>query len=165
MRFSAHSFFPGEQALRNLVKSSSRGASTTIHGTVAAMVLVGFVSLSRVDAGQVDSSQVMPGRLVLVGAITLGTAAAVHIYQARAWWQGQRSPFRFENDWDYAMNIDKIERELGWAPQESFESGIRKTIQWYLANQTWVEHVTSGSYREWINLQYNPNSPAGAAKQ
>jgi hypothetical protein len=113
MRFSAHSFFPGEQALRNMVKSSSRGASTTIHGTVVAMVLVGLVSLSRVDAEQVDSSQVMPGRLVLVGAITLGTVAAVHIYQARAWWQGQRSPFRFENDWDYAMNIDKLGHAYG----------------------------------------------------
>lgn len=60
------------------------------------------------------------------------------------------------HDRRYAMNIDKIERELGWQPQESFESGIHKTIRWYLDHQTWVEHVTSGAYREWINQQYSP---------
>jgi dTDP-glucose 4,6-dehydratase len=58
------------------------------------------------------------------------------------------------HDRRYAMNIDKIERALGWRPQESFESGIRKTIQWYLENPAWVEHVTSGAYREWVGLQY-----------
>ena len=68
------------------------------------------------------------------------------------------------HDRRYAMDIAKIERELGWQPQETFASGLRKTIEWYLDNREWVEHVTSGSYREWINLQYNPNSPAGAAK-
>jgi dTDP-glucose 4,6-dehydratase len=58
------------------------------------------------------------------------------------------------HDRRYAMNIDKIERELGWLPQETFASGIRKTIQWYLQNQAWVDHVTSGAYREWIGVQY-----------
>jgi dTDP-glucose 4,6-dehydratase len=69
------------------------------------------------------------------------------------------------HDRRYAMNIAKIERELGWRPRETFASGLRKTIEWYLDNLEWVEHVNSGSYREWINLQYNPSSPAGAAKQ
>jgi dTDP-glucose 4,6-dehydratase len=69
------------------------------------------------------------------------------------------------HDRRYAMNITKIERELGWRPRETFASGLRKTIEWYLDNLEWVEHVNSGSYREWINLQYNPSSPAGAAKQ
>jgi dTDP-glucose 4,6-dehydratase len=69
------------------------------------------------------------------------------------------------HDRRYAMNIAKIERELGWRPRETFASGLRKTIEWYLDNLEWVEHVTSGSYREWINLQYNPSSPAGAANQ
>jgi dTDP-glucose 4,6-dehydratase len=69
------------------------------------------------------------------------------------------------HDRRYAMDIAKIERELGWRPRETFASGLRKTIEWYLDNLEWVEHVTSGSYREWINLQYNPSSPAGAAKQ
>jgi dTDP-glucose 4,6-dehydratase len=68
------------------------------------------------------------------------------------------------HDRRYAMDIAKIERELGWLPRETFASGLRKTIEWYLDNLEWVEHVTSGSYREWINLQYNPTSPAGAAK-
>jgi dTDP-glucose 4,6-dehydratase len=69
------------------------------------------------------------------------------------------------HDRRYAMDITKIERELGWRPRETFASGLRKTIEWYLDNLEWVEHVTSGSYREWINLQYNPSSPAGVAKQ
>jgi dTDP-glucose 4,6-dehydratase len=59
------------------------------------------------------------------------------------------------HDRRYAMDITKIERELGWQPLESFESGIRKTIQWYLDNPTWTEHVTSGAYLEWIDRQYS----------
>ena len=59
------------------------------------------------------------------------------------------------HDRRYAMNIAKIERELGWLPQETFTSGLRKTILWYLENLTWVEHVTSGAYREWIQTQYS----------
>jgi len=58
------------------------------------------------------------------------------------------------HDRRYAMSIDKIERMLGWTPRESFASGIRKTVQWYLDNQQWVERVTSGAYREWIGAQY-----------
>ena len=58
------------------------------------------------------------------------------------------------HDRRYAMNIAKIERELGWKPLESFESGIRKTIRWYLDNPAWTEHVTSGAYRAWIDRQY-----------
>jgi dTDP-glucose 4,6-dehydratase len=63
------------------------------------------------------------------------------------------------------MDITKIERELGWQPQETFATGLRKTIQWYLENPEWVQHVTSGSYREWINLQYTSSSSVGAANQ
>ena len=69
------------------------------------------------------------------------------------------------HDRRYAMDIAKIERELGWQPRETFAGGLRKTIQWYLDNPEWVEHVTSGSYREWINLQYTPSSPEGAANR
>lgn len=58
------------------------------------------------------------------------------------------------HDRRYAMDATKLERELGWRPAESFESGIRKTVEWYLANQTWVERVTTGAYREWIGVQY-----------
>src|SRR5713101_6964800 len=52
------------------------------------------------------------------------------------------------HDRRYAMNAAKIESELGWRPRETFETGIRKTIQWYLENNAWVEAVTSGSYRQ-----------------
>ena len=69
------------------------------------------------------------------------------------------------HDRRYAMDIAKIERELGWQPQETFAGGLRKTIQWYLDNPEWVEHVTSGSYREWINMQYTPSSSAGAVNR
>jgi dTDP-glucose 4,6-dehydratase len=69
------------------------------------------------------------------------------------------------HDRRYAMDISKIEREFGWQPRETFASGLRKTIQWYLDNPEWVEHVTSGSYQEWINMQYTPSSPVGAVSQ
>lgn len=58
------------------------------------------------------------------------------------------------HDRRYAIDARKIERELGWRPAETFTSGIRKTIAWYLANQAWVEHVQSGAYREWITHNY-----------
>jgi len=58
------------------------------------------------------------------------------------------------HDRRYAIDARKIERELGWTPQETFETGIRKTVQWYLSNQSWVEGVTSGAYRQWVGQQY-----------
>jgi dTDP-glucose 4,6-dehydratase len=59
------------------------------------------------------------------------------------------------HDRRYAMDARKIERELGWKPKETFESGIRKTVRWYLENEAWVRDVTSGSYREWIATHYS----------
>jgi dTDP-glucose 4,6-dehydratase len=61
---------------------------------------------------------------------------------------------RLGHDRRYAINADKIGRELGWKPQETFETGIRKTVQWYLDNQLWIEGVTSGAYRQWVAEQY-----------
>ena len=58
------------------------------------------------------------------------------------------------HDRRYAIDASKIERELGWRPAETFDTGLRKTVEWYLANQEWVQNVTSGAYREWINQQY-----------
>ncbi|WP_291014209.1 dTDP-glucose 4,6-dehydratase [Hydrogenophaga sp.] len=58
------------------------------------------------------------------------------------------------HDRRYAIDARKLERELGWKPAETFESGIRKTVMWYLAHADWVEHVQSGAYREWVGLQY-----------
>lgn len=58
------------------------------------------------------------------------------------------------HDRRYAMDARKIERELGWRPSETFETGIRKTVAWYLANRRWAENVTSGAYRDWIVRQY-----------
>ena len=58
------------------------------------------------------------------------------------------------HDRRYAIDARKIESELGWKPSETFESGIQKTVQWYLDNPKWVEGVTSGEYRKWIGKQY-----------
>jgi len=58
------------------------------------------------------------------------------------------------HDRRYAIDARKIERELGWKPAETFETGIRKTVQWYLDNQSWVNNVLSGNYRQWIEKNY-----------
>jgi dTDP-glucose 4,6-dehydratase len=58
------------------------------------------------------------------------------------------------HDRRYAIDATKIERELGWKPAETFETGIRKTVQWYLYNQGWVQNVTSGAYQNWVGKQY-----------
>ncbi len=59
------------------------------------------------------------------------------------------------HDRRYAINTTKLERQLGWKPVETFETGIHKTVQWYLNNQEWVQGVINGSYRNWIKKQYN----------
>ena len=58
------------------------------------------------------------------------------------------------HDRRYAIDATKMSSELAWQPQETFESGIRKTVQWYLDNQQWVSNVKSGAYQSWIELQY-----------
>lgn len=58
------------------------------------------------------------------------------------------------HDRRYAIDATKLEKELGWKPQETFETGIRKTVEWYLANETWVNHVVSGDYKNWVKKQY-----------
>lgn len=58
------------------------------------------------------------------------------------------------HDRRYAIDASKIERELGWRPAETFETGIRKTVAWYLENQAWVADVQSGAYREWVEKNY-----------
>ncbi|MFM6992486.1 MAG: dTDP-glucose 4,6-dehydratase [Rhodoferax sp.] len=58
------------------------------------------------------------------------------------------------HDRRYAIDARKIEQEMGWKPSETFETGIRKTVQWYLDNAAWVSQVQSGSYRDWVAAQY-----------
>ena len=58
------------------------------------------------------------------------------------------------HDRRYAIDCGKIEQELGWRPKESFESGLRKTVQWYLDHADWVSSVTSGEYRKWVGTNY-----------
>jgi len=59
------------------------------------------------------------------------------------------------HDQRYAIDATKLETELGWRATETFDSGIRKTVAWYLANDTWVQSVVSGEYRQWLETQYN----------
>ena len=59
------------------------------------------------------------------------------------------------HDRRYAIDARKLEAELGWKPAETFETGIRKTVAWYLDNPEWVQHVQSGAYREWVSQQYS----------
>ncbi|BCZ12272.1 dTDP-glucose 4,6-dehydratase [Acinetobacter pittii] len=58
------------------------------------------------------------------------------------------------HDVRYAIDATKIKDELNWVPEESFETGLRKTVEWYLNNKEWVEHVQSGEYQSWLNKQY-----------
>lgn len=58
------------------------------------------------------------------------------------------------HDLRYAIDASKIAETLNWIPQETFETGIRKTVQWYLDNSSWVDNVSSGAYRDWIQTQY-----------
>lgn len=63
------------------------------------------------------------------------------------------------HDRRYAIDAGKIERELGWRPAETFESGIEKTVRWYLEHPGWVERVTSGAYRDWVVRNYEERAP------
>ena len=63
-------------------------------------------------------------------------------------------PDRPGHDRRYAIDARKIERELGWTPQETFATGLRKTVRWYLEHADWVQRVASGAYREWVGRQY-----------
>ncbi len=64
------------------------------------------------------------------------------------------------HDRRYAIDSTKIERELGWVPEESFESGLRQTVHWYLDHADWVSQVRDGQYRKWIDLQYGKRAAA-----
>ena len=66
------------------------------------------------------------------------------------------------HDRRYAIDARKLERELGWKPAETFETGIRKTVQWYLDNPEWVANVQSGSYRDWVQKQYASDNKVSA---
>ena len=59
------------------------------------------------------------------------------------------------HDKRYAIDASKLERELGWMPQESFETGLRKTTLWYLENEVWMNHVVFGECQYWIQKQYS----------
>jgi len=64
------------------------------------------------------------------------------------------------HDRRYAIDARKLERELGWRPAETFDTGIRKTVRWYLDNTEWVHHVQSGEYRDWVSRNYADRTTA-----
>jgi len=59
------------------------------------------------------------------------------------------------HDMRYAIDASKVERECGWTPKETFETGMKKTVQWYLNNNEWIDEVRSGEYRKWIEKNYS----------
>jgi dTDP-glucose 4,6-dehydratase len=61
---------------------------------------------------------------------------------------------RIGHDYRYAIDSSKLMNELGWKPTVTFEEGLSKTIDWYLANQDWLDHVTSGAYKQYYKDQY-----------
>lgn len=65
------------------------------------------------------------------------------------------------HDRRYAIDARKLESELGWRAQESFETGLRKTVKWYLANSAWIENVTSGAYQQWVTQNYGSRDLSG----
>jgi len=69
------------------------------------------------------------------------------------------------HDRRYAIDARKLERELGWRPAETFETGIRKTVRWYLDNADWVAEVQSGAYREWVSRQYHDGATPRAGQR
>ena len=65
------------------------------------------------------------------------------------------------HDRRYAIDARKIERELGWRPAETFDTGIRKTVQWVLGHADWIARVQSGAYRDWVATQYGAAAGPG----
>ena len=59
------------------------------------------------------------------------------------------------HDQRYAIDPGHIQKELGWSPSETFETGLRKTVRWYLDNNDWIDGVKTGAYRDWINKNYD----------
>jgi len=72
-------------------------------------------------------------------------------------------PDRPGHDLRYAIDATRIRDECGWEPKESFDTGIRKTVRWYLSNQEWVDDVRSGEYRRWIDVNYGNRETTGQA--
>jgi dTDP-glucose 4,6-dehydratase len=64
------------------------------------------------------------------------------------------------HDRRYALSARKVNEELGWQPRHTFQDGLRRTVQWYLSHQEWVDHVTSGSYRQWLETNYGARGAA-----
>jgi dTDP-glucose 4,6-dehydratase len=63
------------------------------------------------------------------------------------------------HDRRYAIDARKLKKELGWRAQETFATGLRKTVQWYLNNEAWMDEVTSSSYQKWVHANYLPTLP------
>lgn len=110
------------------------------------------------QAGRVGETYNIGGRQEKTNIEIVETLCAL-LDRLRPGAQPYRSLMRFVadrpgHDRRYAIDARKIEGELGWTPRETFASGIEKTVRWYLENSAWVEHVTSGAYREWIETNY-----------
>lgn len=112
---------------------------------VPALLLVSLLRPGERIRAQ-DTSDVKPVRLAIVSAVTLGTVIPIHIYQQNAWWLGERAPFRFENDWEYAQNVDKVGHAYaGYLLARMF----RYSLEWSGFNER-----TSTLYGSLLGLSY-----------
>ncbi len=118
-----------------------------VRGVLLPVILISAIVLSAADRSCAqDTTEVKPVRLAIVSGVTIGTVVSVHLYQQHAWWQGPRAPFRFENDWVYALNVDKLGHMYsGYLLARTF----RAMLEW----SGYTEH-TSAFYGSILGLSY-----------
>lgn len=127
-------------------QESSLFRKRALRAAANAMFVSALLVISLHESCAQDTSDVKPARLAIVSGVTLGTVIPVHIYQQNAWWQGPRAPFRFENDWSYALNVDKLgHMYAGFILARTFGS----MLQW----SGFSEH-TSTFYGSVLGLSY-----------
>jgi len=100
-----------------------------------------------------DSTNIDNGRIVLIGSAAAATIAAIHIYQRDAWWQGDREPFRFENDWEYALNIDKFGHTYGAFSESKIAKNILQWAGFSSQASTFYGSLTGLAYQTYVEIE------------
>lgn len=114
----------------------------------------GLTEGSTPNGNDYDRDVVIISTLRLDKLHVLGKGEQVLAYPGTTLYSLEKALKPLGHDRRYAIDAEKIGRALGWKPQETFESGIRKTVEWYLSNTKWVDNVKSGAYQSWIEQNY-----------